>query len=216
MKIFRILTISTCLGGIVLLSLAPIISAQYETTTILPAQTITIDKKSQQYFESCYAYPIHLNLNQKIRIKFSVFYENVTATLKIFGSGSYNQYLKENQTNAPQNKIGKYFVYSTHNWNQNPGGTYVQSVTAAIDDSYDIEFMGDGSGSGIWSEPGDYVIIVYGNNAFVNSTEVKFNIEITTDGSRDSINTTISSIGCVLLIAAAVLLIVSIKKEGMI
>jgi len=67
--------------------------------------------------------------------------------------------------------------------------------------------MGDGDTSNIiWSEPGDYVVFVYGSNSYNMSTDVIYNIEILKDGASNLIKSWSSTIGWLLLIVAGLVI----------
>lgn len=126
---------------------------------------------------------------QKVRIEFSVYYANVSATLKIFGKGYYDQQYALNNTPV-DNLIGLDFIYSQFVWGQSPStrtdSDNERSFTFSEDGYWYIEFAGDTYGDYLISIPGSYVIVVYGdNNGPPSDTSVRFNLVVTMDGPGD-------------------------------
>ena len=202
--------------GLLFLILGPIVGKMAEKVLIHDESNKLVDQESEISFHNVDPYEIKIKKNQKITIKFSVYSQNVTASLKIFGKGLFDSEYTKNDTFGPQNVSGRYFLISRPTWSGDPSWYgYTQTVVSCVqDDFYYIEFMGDGSsGNTIWNEPGDYVIFVYGSNSFNMSTEVIYNIEIYKDGPSIQIKKWFSSIGWALIIIAGLVIINnSIKK----
>ena len=202
--------------GILFLILAPIVGEMTDTILIFNEQNKLVDQESEVSFHNVDSYEISIKKNQKITIKFSVYSQNVTASLKIFGKGLFDSEYIKNDTYGPQNVSGRYFLISRPTWSGDPSWYgYTQTVVSCVqDDFYYIEFMGDGnSGNTIWNEPGEYVIFVYGSNSYNMSTEVIYNIQIYKDGPSALIKTVMSSIGWgILIVAGLVIINDSIKK----
>jgi hypothetical protein len=159
------------------------------TMPLVNQQGAVINEERCIRFEGSYAYGFSLSQGQKLVIRFSVYYVNVTATLRIFGQGKYSMEYNENDTLTSSVTGMRYFLTSTPSYYTNPdsvGSGVVNTVTATNDDAYYIEFMGDGSSgtTNIWSEPGNYVLLVYGSNSGTGPTDhdVKFNITISLAG----------------------------------
>lgn len=197
------------------LILAPLFGLLFETTKLVDRQGIQIKDDSSVSFEDAYALEFSLDTNEKAIIKFSVYYENVTANLKIFGKGKYDAEVSQNGTNDPTTENGRYYMVSEFDWSANPAGDTQRISTAVMDDFFYIEFMGDGDNlNNIWSEPGNYVIVVYGTNAWAGADDVTFNltVEVPGAGSILSLIFNLAAIGC--LIAIGVLFIVQ-QRGGM-
>ncbi len=196
--------------GILFLILAPIVGEMTETILIDNEEDELVDQESQVSFHNVDTYNVSIKENQKITIKFSVYAQNVTASLKIFGKGLFDSEYNKNDTFGPLNVSGRYFLISRPTWSGDPSWYgYTETVVSCVqDDFYYIEFMGDGApGNTIWNEPGEYVIFVYGSNSFNMSKEVIYNIEIYIDGPSDVIRSVFSSIGWVMLIVAGLVII---------
>ena len=202
--------------GLLFLILGPIVGEMAETILIHDESNKLVDQESEISFHNVDSYEINIKKNQKITIKFSVYSQNVTASLKIFGKGLFDSECAKNDTYGPQNVSGRYFLISKPTWSSDPRWSgYTQTVVTCVqDDFYYIEFLGDGnSGNTIWNEPGEYVIFVYGSNSYNMSTEVLYNIEIYKDGPSTLIKNWCSSIGWAMLIVAGLVIINdSIKK----
>ena len=191
--------------GLLFLILGPIIGEMSETILIYDESNESIDQESEKSFHNVTSYEISIKKNQKITIKFSVYSENVTASLKIVGKGLFDSEYTKNDTYGPPNVTGRYFLISRPTWSGDPSWYgYTQTVVSCVqDDFYFIEFMGDGnSGSTIWNEPGDYVIFVYGSNSYNMSSEVIYNIEVYKDGPSAAIRNIFSTIGWLMIISS--------------
>ena len=202
--------------GLLFLILGPIIGEMSETISIYDESNESVDQDSEKSFHNVTSYEISIKKNQKITIKFSVYSENVTASLKIVGKGLFDSENTKNDTYGPPNVTGRYFLISRPTWSGDPSWYgYTQTVVSCVqDDFYFIEFMGDGnSGSTIWNEPGDYVIFVYGSNSYNMSSEVIYNIEVYRDGPSAAIRKIFSTIGWLMIIVAGLVIMNdSIKK----
>ncbi len=140
--------------------------------------------------------------NQKARIEFSVYYANISATLKIFGSGYYSQQFALN--NTPGGLTGLNFIYSQFVWGQSPsiytGSANERTFGYSEDGYWYLEFAGGTSGDYLISIPGSYVIVVYGdNNGPASDTTVRFNLVIKIDGPGDILEALFYYIGAGIL-----------------
>jgi hypothetical protein len=203
--------------GLIFIIFGPMIGGLFETLSVRKEKDKTISEDSAVYFADAAAYGIRIKRNQKYIIKFSVYSQNVSATLKIFGKGTYDSERIKNDTNAPQTVTGRYFLVSQPSWAWDPSSTddTRTSVTCNQDDFYYIEFMGDGQASSdlIWSEPGDFVILIYGTNSFVNGTAVTYNIEIYKSGPSDLVRTIFSYSGWGILLIAGLVICTRLIKQ---
>lgn len=203
--------------GIIFILIAPMIGGLFETLPVMKDKNRTINVESSVSFEKAAAYPITIKRNQKYIIRFSVYSINVSASLKIFGKGIYDSEYQKNDTNAPQTVTGKYFLVSRPAWGYDPSNTEdaLTVVTCNQDDFYYIEFMGDGQSSSdlIWNEPGNYVVVVYGTNSFVNGTDVTFNIEIYKSGPSEVIKDIFAYTGWGILLLAGLVTAVRLTKK---
>ncbi|UCD02159.1 MAG: hypothetical protein JSV23_03855 [Promethearchaeota archaeon] len=174
--------------GIVFLILAPILGYTTDKLVLLDQKPIVINEDSEDGLQKSFAFPFSLESHQKISIEFSVYYANVSATLKIFGRGFYDQRYSLNS--SPTGLTGLDFVYSQFVWGQSPS-TYTGSDNERTflydeDGYWYIEFAGDTSGDYLISIPGSYVIVVYGdNNGPPSDTTVSFNLVVKIDGPGD-------------------------------
>lgn len=172
--------------GVVLLITAPILGYFLDKTVLYERKPVVIDEDSDDGLKSAFAYPFSIRSDQKITIGFSVYYANVTATLKILGKGYYDQQYALNST--PGDLIGQDFVYSQFVWGQSPSSytSWDNERSITYNSYWYIEFAGDTSGSYLISIPGSYVIVVYGDNDGPSAdTDVLFNIVIKIDGPGD-------------------------------
>ncbi len=203
----------TLLFGLIFVVLAPILGIAAARATLVDQKEITITKESNLTIQKAYNYNFSVTAGQTVVIKFSVYSENVSATLKILGKGSFDEEYVKNTT-LPQDLTGRYFYWTVASW----GGSYAycpRYVTCSRDDFYNIEFKGDGDGSDIWSEPGNYVIVVYGTNAGTGASDVnvKFNLTVTIDGMGPIFSTVLNIIGWTILGLVALSLILDFRKR---
>ena len=195
--------------GLLFLILGPIVGGLTEKIRLYSESSKVVDIESENSFRSVDPYEISIKKNQKVMIQFSVYSPNVTASLKIFGKGLFDSEYQKNDT-MPQNVNGRYFLISRPSWSGDPSWyeDTQRVVSCNQDDFYYLEFMGDGdSGDIIWSEPGEYVIFVYGSNSYNMSTDVIYNIEVHKDGPSTLIKQWSSSIGWFILIVAGLIII---------
>ncbi len=169
--------------GVALLITAPILGYFLDKTVLYEKKPVEIDEYSDVRLEGAFAYRFSLRRDQKITIGFSVYYANVTATLKILGKGYYDQQYDLNDT-LPDDLNGQDFVYSQFVWGQSPSADSDDERSITHDGYWYIEFAGDTSGGYLISIPGSYVIVVYGDNDGPLS-DVLFNIVIKKDGPGD-------------------------------
>jgi hypothetical protein len=174
--------------GIIFLIIAPILGYTTDRITVYDGRPTAINEDSSIGLQQAFAFPFSLTSNQKVRIEFSVYYVNISATLKIFGNGYYTQQYGLN--NSPSGMTGLNFIYSQFVYGQSPsiytGSDNERTFGYSEDGYWYIEFGGGTSGDYIISIPGSYVIVVYGdNNGPISDTTVLFNLLIKTDGPGD-------------------------------
>lgn len=171
--------------GVALLITAPILGYFLDKTVLYEKKPVVIDEDSDNSLQSAFAYRFSIGSDQKITIGFSVYYANVTATLKILGKGYYDQQYDLNTT-LPDDLNGQDFVYSQFARGQSPSADSDDERSITYNGYWYIEFAGDTSGGYLISIPGSYVIVVYGDNdGPPEDTDVSFNIVIKKDGPGD-------------------------------
>ncbi|MHA2038202.1 MAG: hypothetical protein ACW98X_17330 [Promethearchaeota archaeon] len=190
--------------GIAFLVLAPILGYALDKSTLKDSRPATIEEASTDGLREAFAYGFTLNSDQKVIIEFSVFYANVTATLKIFGRGYYDQHYSLN--NSPDTDMtGLFFVWSQFAWGQAPSSHTddANSRTIQYNGYWYIEFAGSTNGDYLISIPGSYVVVVYGDNdGPAINTDVRFNILIKKDGPGEFLEMLFYYIGAGIILAA--------------
>ena len=169
--------------GIAFLVLAPILGYTLDKSTLVERRPATIGEDSSAGLTNAFASGFSLASNQKARIEFSVYFANVTATIKIFGKGYFDQQYALN--NTPGGMTGLDFIYSQFVWGQSPSSFTGSSSSRTItyNGYWYIEFAGDTNGDYLISIPGSYVVVVYGNNDGPAAyTSIRFNIIVKIDG----------------------------------
>ncbi|MFX0059004.1 MAG: hypothetical protein ACFE85_17940 [Candidatus Hodarchaeota archaeon] len=190
--------------GIGLIVAGPILgiaTSKINIANLKPA--LAIPEISDDELQSAFARPFTLTKNQKVAIKFSVFYPNVTARLKIFNKHYYDAEYALNSD--PTTLIGENFIYSVHVLGTTPSLSTGTSVSITEQGEVYIEFAGDRSGFNLISLPGRYVVVVYGVNSGPDEN-VTFNIVINIDGPGAFLGGLFLTIGIIVLICYALLL----------
>lgn len=193
--------------GIVFLILAPILGYAFEKSDLLDRRGITINEDSSNGLQKAFARQVSISKGQKLSIDFSVSYANVSATIKIFGKGFYDQRFALNS--SPPGLTGQNFVRSQFVWGQPPRDftDSVNSQTITNNGYWYIEFGGDTDGDYVISIPGRYVVVVYGdNNGPSADTAVIFNLRIRIDGPGDFLEELFYYLGIGVLIFLALLI----------
>lgn len=200
--------------SVLLIILGPVLGLLLNKV-ILVNQPMVIPATSNTDIQDAYAYPFSLAKGQKIVIEFSLFTENVSATLKILGKGTYDE--EDVPSNPPGPIGGKSFVYSEFAFGRSPTFSTVAypatSRSITNEGHWYIEFAGAVNGVYLISVPGDYVVIVYGSNT--GGTNVYFDLIVKIDGPGEIIGMLLTLVGIGML--AAILVIGTmgyLKKTG--
>ena len=176
------------LVGIILLVLAPIFGTSLDTVLIEEKNGEELKDDSLTELKEAYSSEVTIGKNEKIIIEFSANFENCSINLIIVGKGHYESIdEKDSPTLLTDNKdflVSKFAMGDVKN--DNPEASEANLADITNDGYYYIEFMGSIDGTDLISEPGDYVIVVYGQNLGVKDDEVEFNIKIMTDGPADA------------------------------
>jgi len=189
--------------GIAFLVLAPILGYTLDKSTLVERRPATIGEDSSAGLTKAFASGFTLASNQKARIEFSVYFANVTATIKIFGKGYYDQQYALN--NTPGGMTGLDFIYSQFVWGQSPSSFTGSSSSRTItyNGYWYVEFAGDTSGDYLISIPGSYVVVVYGNNDGPAAyTSIRFNIIVKIDGPGELLERIFYYIGAGVILVA--------------
>jgi len=189
--------------GIAFLVLAPILGYTLDKSTLVERRPATIGEDSSAGLTKAFASGFTLASNQKARIEFSVYFANVTATIKIFGKGYYDQQYALN--NTPGGMTGLDFIYSQFVWGQSPSSFTGSSSSRTItyNGYWYVEFAGDTSGDYLISIPGSYVVVVYGNNDGPAAyTSIRFNIIVKIDGPGELLERIFYHIGAGVILVA--------------
>jgi hypothetical protein len=219
-KTLKLIVLVGILVGMGLYFVAPVLGDQFRYKTIKEKETISISEESNNTIRKAYNYSFSLAKNEKVIIEFGVHYLNSTVTMLIMGQGQYDSYLAANTTSASIT-AGRYYFITTPNPFSNPvtsytnGGSFAQASTLTNDDSIYTEFMGDGSSTNIWSEPGSYQIVVYGKNPsnYVDDVNFSFDLKVQKTGAGKAVETVFSTMGLLILIATGVFALVFLIKS---
>jgi hypothetical protein len=190
--------------GIALIMAGPILGIatnKLSLTNLKPARNYTETSSSE--LQSAFAKSFTLTKNQKVAIKFSVFYPNITAVIKILNGYYYDAEYEAN--NPPTGLSGEQFIYSTHVIGTTPslsGGSSLQIIEQG---EYYIEFAGGRNGVNLISYPGRYVVIVYGTNSGLVD-DILFNIVINIDGPGGFLGGLFLIIGIIVVFCYALLI----------
>ena len=188
--------------GIGLIISGPILGYATDKVVIVPKKTEAIQETSDAEIQYAYNKEFSLVKNQKLVIKFSVFFPNITARLKIFNKYYYDALAPNTD---PTGLTGEDFIYSTYVIGQSPTTQGATSVTITEQGERYIEFAGSRTGTSLISLPGQYVVVVYGVNSGTE-TDVRFNIGIKKDGPGGILSTIFIIAGIIILLCYALLL----------
>lgn len=200
---------------------APTLGDNLRYNTELDVKGVAITEESNNTIRQAYNYSFSLAKNEKVVIEFGVHYLNSTVSMIILGQGQYDSYIAANQTSA--GLTGQPFYVSTPNLFLDPGssasngGDVITSSTITNDGYIYCEFMGDGStGSDvIWSEPGNYKIVIFGRNPShnVEDVNVQFDLKVRKTGSGEIVESVFSSLGMIFIIGSGILALVFLIKN---
>jgi len=203
--------------SIACLILGPVLGLLLDKMTIYDKKAELIYEDSSDYITETFAQPVTLSKDQKLIVEISEFYPNTSITIKIIAKSAYDRAYSMNNTPG---LTGLEFVYSEFGWGESPEESTKgkDALTLPNDGNYFyIEFMG-GRVSGevsLISWPGDYYVIVYGTNSGpASETDVYFDISIKVDGPGETLNNLLITIGALILVAYAMLALVSILKAN--
>ncbi len=171
---------------------------------------LQINEISASNTTDCYHKEFRLEKGYLFSALISNYYDNITIRVKFVTKLTY---LQENSSQIdPDTNPGEYFIATPYVYPDTPTTTptVITSLTINQDDSYRLDFMGDGTTTGtdrLWSLPGDYVILVWGTNStnFATNENILFDIEIQVDGLDDLLFSTLGIISIIVLIAACVM-----------
>jgi hypothetical protein len=171
-----------------------------------------------------YNFEFELKKGQKLVVEFGVPYENCSATLKIIGKGQFDAAKSRNETTF-NNINGLTLITSEPNIavdpvNKNNGYATFVTLGASNNILYSfMEFMGSGvdaNPDSIWSVPGTYYIIVYGNATWADQTWNQVDLKISISGNVQTNTIVWAVVGIVLMLASVVVVYLDFKKGGLI
>jgi len=198
--------------SIILIILGPVLGLLLNKV-ILVDQSFVISDTSNSDIQNATAIEVSLSKGQKIVIEFSVSTENVSATLKILGKGTYDE--EDVPSNPPGPITGKNLIYSQFAFGQTPASQTASATSRSITNEgyWYIEFAGDVTGDYLISVPGDYVVIVYGSNT--GGTNVYFDLIVKIDGPGEIVGMLLTLVGIGMLVAILVIGTMGyLKKTG--
>lgn len=190
--------------GIGLIIAGPILGYATDKVGIYTKKAETITETSDDELQAAFHRSFTLAKNQKAVIKFSVFYPNITARLKIFNIYYYEA--QEAINSDPTGLAGEDFIYSTFYIGQSPSTSGATLITITEQGEVYIEFTGSRNGLNLISLPGRYVVVVYGVNSNPADDNVKFDIAIKVDGPGGTLSTIFIIAGIIILLCYALLL----------
>ena len=202
--------------SIACLILGPVMGLILDKMAIYDKDSELILEDSSSGLTKAFAKPVTLSKDQKLIVEISEFYPNTSITIKIIAKSVYDRAFSLNST--PSGISGLNFVYSEFGWGASPAGSTNGATALSLPSSgmyFYIEFMGDRTGDSLISWPGDYFVIVYGTNSGPASVrDVYFDISIKVDGPGETLNNLLIIIGALILVAYAMLALVSILKAN--
>ena len=202
------------LVSVILIILGPVLGLFLNKITLVD-QSYVISETSSADVQNATAIEFTIVKGQKVVIEFSGFTEDVTANLIILSKGTYDAAYAA--STAPGSITGeRFFIYSEFTFGETNIGNLVDSddIRTITEVGYwYIEFAGGVDGDLLRYIPGDYVVIVYGNNA--DGTNVYFDLVIKIDGPGEILQLLFILIGIGALVAIMLLATIGyLKKTG--
>lgn len=170
------------IGLICVVGVVPIFSNFVTSYPLLIASTIKENEDSNSYLPEAYALEFSIASSEKVTVKFSGNFANVSTTIRFAAKADYDEQYALNAT--PTSVTELWFVYCQPEYgNTGLSGQCNDATTQTIsgDGTYLIEFSGATDGSdNLIVVPGNYVLIVSGTNSSNIDTneEIKFNLEV--------------------------------------
>ncbi len=215
------------LVGIGCLGFAAFGTPYFKNSTVEASTALQLNDTGGQNMTNTRATPFHLDFNQVCEVKLLI-YPNVTFptddTLRvmILTSAIYTR----NGTNAPvavENLYSLPVVNTSILWPQTPpapvggGGTGSALVFGAGNQGVQqrIDFMGNGSGTTLYSQPGDYYLVTWVNDtANPDNSYITIDLTVELSGLDTTLNMWFNVAGLACLVLAGVLVIVYLRQEG--
>ncbi len=191
---------------------APVMTYGLSTWPVVPQGTQTIQETSMTNITRAYSFRFTITYDEQVSAKVGCTYDNNTVTVKILTASIYDAAMRGSPNWSPATPTGLSFIRSQPTFGDTtPSHTDVTSYTTSTTNSFAfIDFAGD-SGR---IAPGTYVLIVYGDNTGVGSTDVKFDLQIT-QGFGLIWGRLVNVVGWVLVIAFGIIaLVLYIKKTS--
>jgi hypothetical protein len=197
----------------VIIILGPILGVTLNKITLYD-KNVLISTNSSSNIQEAFDFPFTLTKDQKLTIEFSVNTRNVSATLKILTSSAWET--ANDSGTDPDFITGEDFTYSQFAYGQSPSSLTNPTTSRSISENgyWYCEFAGDTSGDYLISQPGDYVVVVYGSNSQAPTwTNVTFNIKLRIDGPGEFLGGLFITIGVSALVATMLLAAFSYLKK---
>jgi hypothetical protein len=195
--------------GVICLVLSPILGWALEKQVLVDnsQNIVTIDEASYGNIRYAYAFPFTITRGHKVTVEFSVSYPDTDAYLKIIGKIYYETAYAGNASSS--GLTGLSFIYSQFAIGQDPASLTNNAISRTINDQgfWYIEFAGGVSGDYLVFYPGDYYVIVYGQNGAPSDANVRFNILIKIDSIGDVLAQIFLYIGFIAVVIGILFLI---------
>lgn len=197
--------------GIICVAVAgPVLSYGLSTWPVVPQSTQTIPDTSSSNITRAYAYPFTIRYDEQISVRVSCTYVNCSIIVKIFTLGVYQRETK--LSTDPDTLTGLNFRRSQPNPGVSP--TYTDGTSFSSPSQGTFAFI-DFAGSSGGNAPGNYVLIVYGDNTGPADTNVNFDIQITQEIFGRIWGRFVSMIGWGLIIVCTIVAMATMVKKTM-
>jgi len=217
-KILKKKTAYIILGiGALCLILGPIFGVLLDKMTIYDSKPEIIQEDSTNEMRKAFAFPVTLNRDQKLIIEISDFYQNSSVTIRILAKSTYDRAYSLNSITS--GVTGLDFVWSEFGYGTYPKGSTHEADTLTLTPAggiyFYIEFMGDVYDKSLISWPGDYYVIVYGDNTGpASKINVLFDIQIKVDGPGEALYNAFILIGVLIILIYLIAALISVLKPN--
>jgi len=203
--------------AIICFGLAFVLPPIFPQYTLEDRVGLEINEISASNVTDCYAKEFRLEKGYLCQVEIENYYPNITGRIIFI---TKEVYLTENASqNDPDGIITRiYFTYARYRYPSSPTQGYSDRYDISTDQSYKFDFMGSGTSGALYSRPGDYIVLIWGDNStdYTTNENLKFDIKIRVDGLGDLLFNTLIMIGTIVIIAACAITVIYLifKKKN--
>ncbi|MEX2682024.1 MAG: hypothetical protein Q6373_010510 [Candidatus Sigynarchaeota archaeon] len=193
--------------GIICVAVAgPVLTQGLATWPAVPETEIVIPDTSQTNITQAYTFKHSIISDNEVTIKLRVTGPDSRVYVRIYPLATFNTLTAPTVTNL------QYMLYSIPSYGSIPSSTSTQTFDSNNGRVANIDFGGTTSGGNLVFIPGDYVIVIYGDNT-TGVGNVKFVLQITTEIFGRTWGRIVNTVGWIIIVSCGVLsMVLWIKK----